>query len=129
MYILYCEDDIDTAEAVRIALTQQGHIVDYAQTADQAISLFDSASKPYDLLITDIEMKGHLGLVFAHHARTNGYEGRIVVLTGHGKETFLPSIQQVNGEYWQKTDIMNHIKAMLTEVTHNRRVEDREKSS
>ena len=114
MHILYCEDDLDTAEAIRITLTQMGHHVDYAQTADQAIAMFDvSSAHPYDLLITDVEMPGHLGLVFADHARRNGYEGRIIVLTGHEKETFLPSLQTVRGEYWQKTSLTDSVREMV----------------
>ena len=117
MRILYCEDDLDTGEAFRIGFTQLGHHVDYAQTADQAIAMFDvSGAHPYDLLITDVEMSGHLGLVFAAHARRNGYEGRIVVLTGHSKDTFAGSLQEVRGEYWQKTALGQNLREMVEGV-------------
>lgn len=114
MRILYCEDDVDTAEAIKTGLVMQGHTVDYAQTADQAIQLFDiSKANPYDLIITDVEMPGHLGLVFADHARRNGYKGRIIVFTGHDREQFLPSIQAVEGEYWQKASLQQNLEHMV----------------
>ena len=106
MKILFCEDDYDSAELVLAVLRSGGHSVEYAQTADQAVTLFDANSKsgdaPFDLLITDVEMDGHSGLFFASHARAEGFAGRIAVYTGYERDVVISSLQAVNAEYWPK---------------------------
>ena len=106
MKILFCEDDFDTAEFVVAVLKSAGHVVEYAQTADQAVTLFDSNAKNgdahFDIIVTDIEMAGHSGLFFASYARAQGFEGRIAVYTGYERDVVISSLQAVNAEFWPK---------------------------
>jgi len=113
MRILFCEDDKDTADAIVLTLRGTGHTVDYAMSADQAVSIYDMAPNAYDLIITDVEMPLHSGMYFASHARASGYQGRLAVLTGTPKERVIEGLQKLNAEFWAKTEIWSGLLQMV----------------
>jgi len=54
--ILMVEDEFVLSEAMRVILVEQGHQVDQATNAEQALEML--ARQPYDMLITDLKMPG-----------------------------------------------------------------------
>jgi DNA-binding response OmpR family regulator len=81
MHILFVEDD----EALRYAIARQmrahGHTVYEACDAAQALSQLLVQS--VDVIVTDVEMPGTTGEVFAAEARAIRSTVRLVFATGH----------------------------------------------
>jgi DNA-binding response OmpR family regulator len=127
--ILVCEDEPSIAHIIEVNLENMGHCVDCALTADQAVELFKASvalGKPYDLVITDVDMPGHTGLYFASFIRTQGYQGRIAVLTNLNYSTISHSVAQVQGEYYLKTSEITNLGAVVegAEPERKRRMGD-----
>jgi CheY-like chemotaxis protein len=57
--ILVVDDEPFVCEAVRMMLTFDGHIVEVANSGEEALALFDQ--RPFDLVITDFAMPNMKG--------------------------------------------------------------------
>ncbi len=82
MRILVVEDEPAISDAVRIALSDEGHAVDVVARASDA--LVWAAAAPYGLAILDIILGGTSGLELCRLLRTTGFRGPILMLTALG---------------------------------------------
>jgi DNA-binding NarL/FixJ family response regulator len=86
MKVLLVEDSPLLRERVMESIAEFSNIVveDYAETQEQAISLLDS--KPYDILIADIELAKGNGFEVIKHTQSVNFKYRVptyFVLTNH----------------------------------------------
>jgi putative nucleotidyltransferase with HDIG domain len=83
--ILVVDDELPIAELCHRLLTKNGYAVRTASNGHDAMDLL--RSDHYDLLITDIRMKGMSGLELIAAAKKLNESLAIVVITGHGTIT------------------------------------------
>ena len=91
--ILLVEDNIDGREFMRELLVTEGHVVDCATTARDALAYLSSAGDPppYDLLLTDIGLPDGNGWDLVADARARWPGLRIGVVTGWEGRTTGPA--------------------------------------
>jgi CheY-like chemotaxis protein len=82
--VLVIEDNPDALAALRALLGVDGHEV-HAESDGRAGLEALLARRP-DLAIVDIGLPSIDGLQVARHARAQGYPGRMVALTGYGRD-------------------------------------------
>ena len=80
--ILLVDDEPTIVELCSRFLTNEGYIVKSASNGMAALRLFEQ--EPFDLLLTDIRMRGMSGLELIDAAKKRDQGIAIVVVTGHG---------------------------------------------
>lgn len=80
--ILLVDDEETLRYVLRETLTGEGYSVDVAKNGFQALEHF--RLKPYDLLITDINMHGMDGLQLIREIKSNDAHLKIVIITAYG---------------------------------------------
>ena len=83
--ILVVEDNADARDALRALLESDGHDVDTAEDAEQALATL--ATRPRDVVIIDIGLPHMDGYELARRLRTSPATSavRLVALTGYGQ--------------------------------------------
>jgi CheY-like chemotaxis protein len=79
--ILYVDDLPGLREVTRIALASDGHTIECAADAPQAMARLAELPFGFDLVITDHCMAGLSGLQLVEWLRALAYPGKILVLT------------------------------------------------
>jgi two-component system OmpR family response regulator len=82
MRILVVEDEPAIADAIRVALRDNGHAVDAVASATEALEW--AAAAPYRLAILDIILGGMSGLDLCRALRKAGFHSPILMLTALG---------------------------------------------
>ena len=82
--VLVIEDNADALAALHGLLSVDGHEV--LSESDGGAGLAAVLTQRPDLVIVDIGLPTLDGLQIARHARASGYPGRMVALTGYGRE-------------------------------------------
>lgn len=84
--ILLAEDCVDNQRLIRVILEKSGSevtVVDNGQKALQTALEAWHAERPFDVVLTDIQMPLLNGYELTERLRASGYDGRIVALTAH----------------------------------------------
>jgi DNA-binding response OmpR family regulator len=79
MRVLLVEDDRMIAEAVRTALQQDGHTVDWIRDGAAATAALDSAS--FDMVLLDLGLPKRAGLDVLRDARGRGTTAPVIIIT------------------------------------------------
>ncbi|MGB6450986.1 MAG: response regulator transcription factor [Steroidobacteraceae bacterium] len=79
MRVLLVEDDRMIAEAVRTALQQDGHTVDWIRDGVAAAAALDSAS--FDMVLLDLGLPKRAGLDVLRDARGRGATAPVIIIT------------------------------------------------
>ena len=77
--VLLVEDDAMMAQAVKIGLSQAGHVVDLVDTAEDAEVALDTTA--YDLVVLDINLPGKSGLDLVSNLRKRRKDIPVLALT------------------------------------------------
>ena len=77
--VLVVDDDADTREALAIALSDAGFLVEQANDGERALERIDEDGDP-DVILLDLHMPGVDGAEFLARAKATG--ARVIVLTG-----------------------------------------------
>ena len=77
--LLLVEDDAMMGQAVKVALSQAGYVVDLIDTAEDAEAALDTT--PYDLVVLDINLPGKSGLDMIKGLRSRKKDIPILALT------------------------------------------------
>ncbi|HEY5648850.1 MAG TPA: response regulator, partial [Nitrospiria bacterium] len=80
--ILLVDDEPTIVELCKRFLSQEGYIIQTASNATAALRLFDK--EHFDMIVTDIRMRGMSGLELIDEAKKRNQGIAIVVVTGHG---------------------------------------------
>jgi CheY-like chemotaxis protein len=83
MRILLVEDETDIGRIIQLAMTELGipYALDLAISADEGIELW--SQQPYDLLLTDYNLRGSTGLDLIQHIRDEGFRIPTVLFTAY----------------------------------------------
>ena len=88
IHVLLVDDDEDTLDLMRMALTQRKAVVTVASSAEEAMEAFKISR--YDVLVSDIAMPGEDGYQLIHKIRTSGFQPDssipAVAITAYAKE-------------------------------------------
>jgi CheY-like chemotaxis protein len=82
--ILYAEDDLVAAHAVRLGLSVDGHTVDVAADGPQAVAMFETGA--YDLVLTDFKLPGMDGLELAEVIKQRAPSRPVILITACAEE-------------------------------------------
>ena len=81
--ILAVDDEEGARASIKLVLKLAGHHAVLANDAQEALKLYDGASEPFDLIITDHAMPGLSGLELVHKLREKGYKREVLVLSAN----------------------------------------------
>ena len=87
--VLLVEDDAITREWATLTLSAAGAIVTTSSSAEDALGQIRALSRPFDILLTDINLVGLDGLEFARHVSDLGEAQKavpIIALSGDSRE-------------------------------------------
>lgn len=87
--ILVVDDDAAIALVVPTILRRLGHVVEVAYNGKEAIQVFTLHPGRFDVLITDHSMPELNGLDLVQHLRKNGFEGKMIVMSGSLNEELI----------------------------------------
>jgi signal transduction histidine kinase/CheY-like chemotaxis protein len=80
--VLVAEDEPAVARVVTSALTRSGHTVSHAENGHIAWNRLSASHGEFDLLLVDINMPVMDGIEFLGRARTAGYSGKVIIMSG-----------------------------------------------
>jgi len=80
--ILFADDNQQMRDFVTVLLTQAGFVVDAADNAVAALSLFKENERDYDVLVTDNDMPDMDGVGLVKKIREERFRGKIIVVSG-----------------------------------------------
>jgi len=84
--VLVVEDDSATREALEYMLKSQNYRVLTAPDGIEALRIYDGASQPIDLVVSDIVMPGMGGLALYNALRQRDFHLPLLFMTGHPME-------------------------------------------
>ncbi len=89
-HILLAEDDMDIMRLIVFYLSSAGAVVESAENGkvayQKAIASLNEPSKPFDLILMDIQMPELNGFEAVKKLRADGYKGIIIALTAYATE-------------------------------------------
>ncbi len=116
--ILLVDDEETIRYVLREALTSEGYKVDVAGNAFEAMERFKVA--PYDLIITDIKMRGMDGIQLIREIKKDGSDLQIVIITAYGSlETVKEAAKLGVVEMISKPFKIQEIKDVIERVFNN----------
>ena len=80
--ILYLDDDMQLAGLLVRRLAQMGHSMQAYSDASEALRVFNSSPRVFDLVLTDMSMPGGSGLEFAQEVLKGRPDARVVIASG-----------------------------------------------
>jgi len=128
--ILLVDDEETIRYVLKEALVSEGYKVDVAQDAFQAMERFKMS--PYDLIITDIKMRGMDGIQLIREIRRSDSNLKIVIITAYGSlETVKEAAKLGVVEMISKPFKIREIKDVIVRMFNNSSISkdtDREKT-
>jgi DNA-binding response OmpR family regulator len=116
--ILYVEDEVALASVIGLRLRSEGHLVDVATTAEQALAMCEE--KPYDILLIDVHLgAGMNGLELGGEVRRRGRAGSVLMLTASGDlDTKLSAFEMGAEDYLTKPFEFPELLARIRVLTN-----------
>lgn len=116
--ILLVDDEETIRYVLRESLISEGYNVDIAEDAFQALEHFKLAS--YDLIITDIKMKGMNGIQLIRELKRSDSDLKIIIITAYGsletvKEAAKLGVVEMIGKPFKVQEIKDVIVRMFNE--------------
>ncbi len=124
--ILLVDDEETIRFVLRETLISEGYNVDIAADAFQALEHFKLAS--YDLIITDIKMKGMNGIQLIREIKRNDLDLKIIIITAYGsletvKEAAKLGVVEMISKPFKIQEIKDAIVRMLKENSISKNTE------
>ena len=121
--ILVVEDERPIADAVKAALTTEGHAVDAVGDGHEALTWEETYA--YDLVILDVVLPGLDGFAVCSTLRARGYAAPILMLTAlDGVEDRVTGLDRGADDYLAKPFSISELRARVRALGR-RRFEDR----
>jgi len=116
--ILLVEDEAPVRQLVRTTLERQGYQVLEARSGPDAVSSFDEASRPVDLLLTDMVMPGGMNgrqLAEALQRRDPGL--KVIFTSGYGPDFVAPDFVLTEGvDFLPKPYVLSRLLAVVRQA-------------
>lgn len=81
--VLLVEDDEDLSRAMTVRLVKRDYTVTQGSTAEEALSLLETSTTPFDAVVTDLKLPGIDGMTFIKKVRETHAKIPIIVITGY----------------------------------------------
>lgn len=111
--ILFVDDEASLAKMVKLILEQQGYSVEIETNSVNALKLFQSKPKEFDLIITDMTMPGMTGDKLSIELMKIRPDIPVILCTGHGKKISDKTLGEIGIKAFVYKPIM---KADLAEI-------------
>ncbi len=107
------EDEEKLRRVIQLQLESNGHKVDGAPSAEQAMPLATVA----DLVLTDLRLPGMDGLQFIGEMHARGISAPVVVMTAHGSvEMAVQAMKLGAADFLQKPFSLDHLTTVVAKV-------------
>ncbi len=119
--ILVVDDDAGVREGLRRILAERGYATDTASTAEEALIIL--AHKPFDLVITDLQMPGMDGLALLDEIKRRSQHTPVIVITAYGSmETVIHALRSGVSDFVTKPFRPDELLNIVSrEVTRHKR--------
>ena len=121
--ILVVEDEADVRALLVRALTQAGHRVYSASTANEALEVAARIGATLDLLVTDVVMPGDSGAVLARRLRQEWPSMPVLLISGHLADP-LDLADLPGARFLPKPFGLNDLLTAVAELLARRRITD-----
>lgn len=119
--VLVVDDDEGHAEALAEGLEMDGYQCTLAHDGRTAIETM--GSRAFDVIITDLVMKGVDGLEVLEHAARLQPEAAVLLVTGHGSvETAVDAMRRGASDYIEKPVRLTELRTRLERALETRRL-------
>jgi DNA-binding NtrC family response regulator len=113
--VLVVDDERNTREALKRAVTPLGIVVDAADSGDQAVTML--AQQSYDLVLVDLRMPGMSGLELLRHLANAERTVPAAVLTGHGTVANAVEAMKLGAiDFLQKPFSLEQIRTFVQDI-------------
>ena len=124
------EDDPTICLIVPMILRRLGHEVDVVADGKQAITEFTAKPDHYDILLTDHDMPLVTGLELVKYLRANGFEGKIIVMSGSLTDDLMHAyLGKRVDKILQKPFTLEMLSTSLSDLLEQWREEHREREA
>lgn len=131
-HILVAEDEFNTRFSIDAALSRAGYAVTLAEDGQKALNLLREkqiSSKPFDLLLMDIQMPGLTGFELMDRMKIFNISVPVLAITGYGnKETVVELMRYGCTEYLDKPfapdDLLKSIERVLQRCSGKTEIPD-----
>jgi DNA-binding response OmpR family regulator len=122
---LIVEDEQHLLQSLGFTLRRHGHevtLVNGGESASQMLQTAGKLEKPYDLLITDIQLPGMTGLDLIDESRRTAAATAILVITAHGsvdihRKLALKGVKHVLLKPFSMDELVKHVENVLENST------------
>jgi len=109
--ILSVEDDARIRRSLRLALEQEGYEVDEAETAEEALDLFDS--KGQDIVLVDLLLPGLSGFELCHEIRKSSDVPIVIVSARSDTHDVVAGLEAGADDYVTKPYVVKELAARI----------------
>ncbi len=118
--ILIVDDEAKLVKKLRKLLENDGFEIATAGNGREALQVIE-ASKPFDVIISDIRMEEMDGLAFLKEVHQMGLDAGVIMITGYGDmDTFLESLYFGAFEYINKPVQYDKLVETINKLLHDR---------
>jgi len=118
--ILIVDDEVKLVKKLRKLLEKDGFEIETASNGKEALNIIE-ASKPFDVIISDIRMEEMDGLTFLKEVHQKGLDVGVIMITGYGDmDTFLESLYFGAFEYINKPVHYEKLVETINKLLHDR---------
>jgi two-component system OmpR family response regulator len=120
MRVLVVEDEARMANVIRLSLTREGHAIDAASDAEQAIWMANGVD--YDAIVLDVMLPGRSGFDACRTMRTQGVWAPVLMLTARdGIEDRVAGLDSGADDYLVKPFALAELHARLRSLVRRGR--------
>lgn len=121
--ILMVEDEVDFAKGLMNILQMEGYLVTHCESADEAIKRLHQPEHDYDLVLTDLMLKGASGLTLLDHVANKYPNSKVILMTAYASvETAIKALKQGACAYYVKgndlDELLSEIATLRLQMTH-----------
>jgi DNA-binding response OmpR family regulator len=114
-HILIMEDDTNVARGLEMILTEEGYLVDIAETGQLAQEAF--RQKRFDLLVADLRLPDINGMEIVRQVRENRPQTEVIVITGYGTATLAVDAMKIGvQDFLPKPFTEDRIKSAVSDA-------------
>jgi len=118
--ILIVDDEVKLVKKLKKLLEKDGFEIETASNGKEALNIIE-ASKPFDVIISDIRMEEMDGLTFLKEVHQKGLDVGVIMITGYGDmDTFLESLYFGAFEYINKPVHYEKLVETINKLLHDR---------
>src|SRR5262245_40002722 len=112
--VLVAEDDAGVAYTLRTGLEGSGHTVVWVKDGQEALETLQNATRPFDVVITDLKMPRMDGMALLDGARAAAPGVPVVMITAQGDERrAVEAMKRGATDYFKKPFDLDEVEAVI----------------